>query len=77
MLAHLKTGSGQIGPLADLVANWAPLFLGPNLPIFGKSGPVKSGPGRLGPGKLGPGRLGPEKIRVRQIVSRHIGLLLL
>ena len=44
-----KIGSRQIGPLADLAANWAPHFLGPNLPFLGK----------LGPGKLGPGRLGP------------------
>ena len=39
-----QIGPRQIGPLADLAANWAPHFLGPNLPFFGKSGP-----GRLGP----------------------------
>ena len=36
--------SWQIGPLADLVANWLRNFLGPSLPLFGT----------LGPGKLGP-----------------------
>ena len=39
-----QIGPWQIGPLTDLAANWAPHFLGPNLPFFGKSGP-----GRLGP----------------------------
>ena len=34
-------GSRQIGPLADLPANFAPHFLGPNLPFSGKLGPGK------------------------------------
>ena len=65
-------GSWKIEPLADLVANWAPHFLGPNLPFFlanwapenwppwWQIGPRQIGPlgGKLGHSKLGPGKLG-------------------
>ena len=39
-----QIGPRHIGPLVDLTANWAPHFLGPNLPFFGKLGPRKLGP---------------------------------
>ena len=60
-------GSKQIRPLSDLVANWAPHFLGPSLPLFGKLGPVKSGHGKLGPLKMlvwqiKPWQIGPWQI---------------
>ena len=56
------TGSRQIGPLADLVANWAPHFLGPCFPLFGKLGPGKLGPWRMLVWQIGPLQIGPRQI---------------
>ena len=52
MIGSRQIGPRQIGPrpiepLADLAANWAPHFMGPNLPFFGKLGPGKLGPGHM------------------------------
>ena len=51
--------SGQIGPLANLPENWAPHFLGSNLPFSGELFPANWAPGKFGCDKLGPGKLGP------------------
>ena len=70
-----QIGPRQIGPLADLAANWAPHFLGPNLPFFGKSGPGRLGPlaadwapANWAPADWAPWRqIGPQQIEPRQI----------
>ena len=70
-----RLGPRQIGPLADLAANWAPHFLGPNLPFFGKSGPGRLGPlaadwapANWAPADWAPWRqIGPQQIEPRQI----------
>ena len=56
------TGSMHIGPLADLVANWAQHFLGPSLPLFGKLGPSKLGPWKMLVWQIGPLQIGPRQI---------------
>ena len=67
-----QIGPRQIGPLADLAAYWAPHFLGPNLPFFGKLGPGRLGPlaANWAPWKFCRSKLGPGKFWVRQIGPR-------
>ena len=54
MLAHLKNGSRQIGPLANLAANLAHPFLGPTLPFLANWAPANWTPGKCWCGKFGP-----------------------
>jgi len=70
-IGPLQIGPRQIGPLADLAANWAPHFLGPNLPFFGKLGPGKLGPlaANWAPANWAPADWAPW----RQIGPRQIG----
>ena len=73
-----QIGPRQIGPLADLAANWAPHFLGPNLPFFGKSGPGRLGPlaADWAPANWAPADWAPcRQIGPRQIGPRQIGPL--
>ena len=73
-----QIGPRQIGPLANLAANWAPHFLGPNLPFFGKSGPGRLGPlaADWAPANWAPADWAPcRQIGPRQIGPRQIGPL--
>ena len=49
MLAYLKTGSRQIGPLANLPANWGPALFGAQFAVFWQIGPRKIEPRQIGP----------------------------
>ena len=64
---YYLAGSGKLGPIADLVENLAPHFLGPSLPSFGKLGPRKMLEWQIGPPEIRKWQIGPPEIRQWQI----------